>query len=430
MITRTLRQHALAAALALAAAAAAGWGALHALALKTEPCRPPLRHLHPQPRQHAAGTDPQPFAPEPGPAHGETAWSSLGSSELTSSDLRFVPYRYLADELQMPVLAYGHSGFQALGMQLVLAALADDLSPASRVVVMLSPGWFDGEGGLGPDEFKEHANPLLPRLLRQPEGRAELLRWLEAKGDAGVAWSMAAEQAYVFRQRLVDLWTPAHAAPAPEPEHAGPAAAARVVDWDALASQAQGAEQALMANNRYAVRDDFFDKYLRTVPEGGKTAYQPQPLTGRDELRELTALMALLRQRGVDALFIMQPLHLHGVQGPGPIHAGAARGRGAVRALRHALHGHVRRALRSGHAARRAAPGRAGLAARQPEDRRGMSAYDRPERCMKENPVAVAPALPGHAGGRHDPGRHLGQPGQADGDRIPVFEVLEGGPLW
>jgi len=309
MNTLTLRQHALAAALALAAAAAAGWGALHSLALKTEPvpaAAPGLyipnlgNTLHEQTRNLSRLSQ----ALRTG-----DRLVILGSSELTSNDLRFVPYRYLADELQMPVLAYGHSGFQSLGMQLVLAALADDLSPASRVVVMLSPGWFDGEGGLGPDEFKEHANPLLPRLLRQPEGRAEVLRWLQAKGDAGVAWSMAAEQAYVFRQRVVDLWTPAHAAPAPEREREGPAAAARVVDWDALAEQAQGAEQALMAGNPYAVRDDFFQKYLRTVPEGGKTAYLPQPLTGRDELRELTALMALLRQRGVDALFVMQPLH-------------------------------------------------------------------------------------------------------------------------
>ncbi|MNV77996.1 hypothetical protein D3C71_1714620 [compost metagenome] len=64
-----------------------------------------------------------------------------------------------------------------------------------------------------------------------------------------------------------------------------------------------------MTGNRYAVRDEFFNKYLRGIPEGGKTAYQPQPLTGRVELRELTALMALLHQRGVNALFVMQPLH-------------------------------------------------------------------------------------------------------------------------
>ena len=260
MTKRTLRQHALAAALALAAAAAAGWIALHALALRTEAVPPAAPGLHIPNLGNTLEEQTRNLSRLSQALRTGDRLVILGSSELTSNDLRFVPYRYLPDELQMPVLAYGHSGFQSLGMQLVLAALADDLSPASRVVVMLSPGWFDGDGGLGPDEFKEHVNPLLPRLLRQPEGRAELLRWLRAKGDAGVAWSMAAEQ-------------------------------------------------ARMAGNPYAVRDEFFGKYLRTVPAGGKTAWLPQPLTGRDELRELDALMALLRGRGVDALFVMQPLH-------------------------------------------------------------------------------------------------------------------------
>lgn len=309
MFTRTLRQHALAAALALSAAAACGAWAWHSLALKTGPAPIAAPGLYIPNLGNTLQEQTRNLSTLSQALRTGDRLVILGSSELTSNDLRFVPYRYLADELQMPVLAYGHSGFQSLGMQLVLAALADDLSPASRVVVMLSPGWFDGDGGLGVDEFKEHANPLLPRLLKQPEGRAELARWLRDKGDAGVVWSMAAEQAYVFRQRLVDLWAPAYAAPAPEREREGPAAAARVVDWDALASQAQDAEQSQMGGNRYAVRDEFFNKYLRTIPEGGKTAYQPQPLTGRDELRELTALMALLHQRGVNALFVMQPLH-------------------------------------------------------------------------------------------------------------------------
>ncbi|MGV2906677.1 D-alanyl-lipoteichoic acid biosynthesis protein DltD [Achromobacter sp. AGC25] len=309
MFTRTLRQHALAAALALSAAAACGAWAWYSLALKTGPAPMAAPGLYIPNLGNTLQEQTRNLSTMSQALRTGDRLVILGSSELTSNDLRFVPYRYLADELQMPVLAYGHSGFQSLGMQLVLAARAAARSPASRVGVMLSPGWFDGDGGLGVDEFKEHANPLLPRLLKQPEGRAELARWLRDKGDAGVVWSMAAEQAYVFRQRLVDLWAPAYAAPAPEREREGPAAAARVVDWDALASQAQDAEQSQMGGNRYAVRDEFFNKYLRTIPEGGKTAYQPQPLTGRDELRELTALMALLHQRGVNALFVMQPLH-------------------------------------------------------------------------------------------------------------------------
>jgi len=309
MFKRTLRQHALAAALALSAAAVAGWVAWHPLALKTEPVPAAAPGIYIPNLGNTLNEQTRNLSRLSQALRTGDRLVILGSSELTSNDLRFVPYRYLADELQMPVLAYGHSGFQSLGMQFVLAALANDLSPASRVVIMLSPGWFDGDGGLSADEFNEHANPLLPRLLKQPEGRAELARWLHDKGDARVAWSMMAEQAYVLRQRLVDLWAPAYAASAPVQEAEGPAAAARVVDWDALAQEAQSAEQRLMAGNRYAVRDDFFNKYLRTIPEGGKTAYQPQPLTGRDELRELTALMALLRQHNVNALFVMQPLH-------------------------------------------------------------------------------------------------------------------------
>ncbi|WMD20559.1 D-alanyl-lipoteichoic acid biosynthesis protein DltD [Achromobacter seleniivolatilans] len=309
MFSRTLRQHALAAALALSAAAAAGWGAWHSLALKTETVPAAAPGIYIPNLGNTLDEQTRNLSRMSQALRTGDRLVILGSSELTSNDLRFVPYRYLADELQMPVLAYGHSGFQSLGMQLVLAALAEDLSPASRVVVMLSPGWFDGDGGLGADEFKEHANPLLPRLLKQPEGRAELTRWLNDKGDASVIWSMIGEQAYVFRQRLVDLWAPAYAATAPEREREGPAAAARVVDWDELANQAQSAEQSLMTGNRYAVRDEFFNKYLRAIPEGGKTAYLPQPLTGRDELRELTALMALLHQHHVQALFVMQPLH-------------------------------------------------------------------------------------------------------------------------
>ncbi|CAB3713986.1 hypothetical protein LMG3458_03410 [Achromobacter deleyi] len=309
MFKRTLGQHALAAALALAVAVAAGWGACHSLALRTGPAPAASAGVYIHNLGNTLADQTRNLSRLSQALRTGDRLVVLGSSELTSTDLRFVPYRFLADELQMPVMAYGHSGFQSLGMQLVLAALADDLSPASRVVVMVSPGWFDGDGGLGPDEFREHANPLLPRLLRQPEGREQVASWLRDKGDARVAWSMASEQAYVFRQRLVDLWTPAYAAPAPESETVGPGAAARVVDWDALAREAQDAEQAQMARNRYAVRDDFFDKYLQTVPAGGKTAFQPQPLTGKDELRELAALMQLLRNHGVNALFVMQPLH-------------------------------------------------------------------------------------------------------------------------
>lgn len=309
MSRRSLRQHALAAALFLLFAVTAVWMACSALALKTTSVPAAAPGIHIPNLGNNLSEQTRNLSRMSQALRTGDRLVIMGSSELTSHDLRFVPYRFLADELQMPVLAYGHSGFQSMGIQLVLAAMAEDLSSTSRVVVMLSPGWFDGVGGLGADEFKEHANPLLPRLIQQADAWEQMRPWLAEHADAGLIWSMLAEQAYVFRQRLVDLWTPAYAALPPAAEPQGPGAAARVVDWDKLSQEAQLAEQTLMTGNPYAVRDDFFNKYLSTLPATGKKAFAPQALTGQAELRELDGLMALLRKHKVNALFVMQPLH-------------------------------------------------------------------------------------------------------------------------
>ena len=167
MFTRTLGQHALAAALALSVALAAGWGAWHWLALRTGPCAEAATGVYIHNLGNTLEDQTRNLSRLSQALRTGDRLVVLGSSELTSTDLRFVPYRFLADELRMPVMAYGHSGFQSLGMQLVLAALADDLSSASRVVIMVSPGWFDGDGGLGPDEFREHACCASPRAANR-----------------------------------------------------------------------------------------------------------------------------------------------------------------------------------------------------------------------------------------------------------------------
>lgn len=63
----------------------------------------------------------------------------LGSSELSSHDLRFVPYRFFPEELKVPTLAYGHAMFQSYGMVSVLESVADSLTPNTRLVIMVSP---------------------------------------------------------------------------------------------------------------------------------------------------------------------------------------------------------------------------------------------------------------------------------------------------
>ncbi|WP_336729408.1 D-alanyl-lipoteichoic acid biosynthesis protein DltD [Achromobacter ruhlandii] len=232
----------------------------------------------------------------------------LGSSELTSADLRFISYKFMNTELAQPVLAYGHAYFQSLAMYFLLASQERQLSPRSRVVIMLSPGWF-ATRGLNREAFKEHVLPLLPRLVDNPDARAELASWIWQRGNGEIARAAMAEWAYDVRSRLQGQMRqlflgdqagepPATAAPA--------APSSRAVDWAALRTEAAALEHRHMASNPYGVRQDYLDTYLTDLTPERLDAY-PARFDGATELNNLERLMRLLSARGVRALFVLQP---------------------------------------------------------------------------------------------------------------------------
>lgn len=240
--------------------------------------------------------------------HGE-AVVVLGSSELTSADLRFIPYKFLSDELAMPVLAYGHAYFQSLGMYFLLASQEEKLSPQSRVVIMVSPGWFDSRG-LNREAFKEHVLPLLPRLMGHEEAREALLQWWKRRGNAEVARAAVAELGFKLRgqaEQTLRLWRQAAAADAapaapPAPWHR------QAVDWTRLRAEAAAQEAGFMATNPYGVRQDYLDKYLGNLTPDRLLAYSDkfEPAT---ELADLERLMALLARHQAKTLFVLQPFN-------------------------------------------------------------------------------------------------------------------------
>ncbi|MCZ8389614.1 D-alanyl-lipoteichoic acid biosynthesis protein DltD [Achromobacter xylosoxidans] len=231
----------------------------------------------------------------------------LGSSELTSSDLRFISYKSMSTELAQPVLAYGHAHFQSLGMYFLLASQERRLSPSSRVVIMLSPGWF-ATRGLNREAFKEHVLPLLPHLLRSSQARIALATWLRRSGNGDIARATVAEWAYDLRSRLQGqlsrLFLPTQP-PAPPPG-AAPARARPAADWPALRAEAAAIEYQHMASNPYGVRQDYLDTYLADLTPERLDAF-PTRLDGMGELADLERLMSLLSGRGVRALFVLQP---------------------------------------------------------------------------------------------------------------------------
>lgn len=245
----------------------------------------------------------------------------LGSSELSSHDLRFVPYRFFPEELKVPTLAYGHAMFQSYGMVSVLESVADSLTPNTRLVIMVSPAWFASGGQLPRSAFAEHVTgPVWNRLWDKPSTREQLQTWISDNANWGLLWLIANGQVAELKDK-VSLWWNARQEPAPDkprsklsvPAHryvVWPSAARlNAGHWSRLTQEAREVEHKLGGNNPYDVRDDYYKQYLAPLYSPARNEFaNVDPLT-RTELGDLSRLMALLQKRKVKAYFVIQPFN-------------------------------------------------------------------------------------------------------------------------
>lgn len=245
----------------------------------------------------------------------------LGSSELSSHDLRFVPYRFFPEELKVPTLAYGHAMFQSYGMVSVLESVADSLTPNTRLVIMVSPAWFASGGQLPRSAFAEHVTgPVWNRLWDKPSTREQLQTWISDNANWGLLWLIANGHVAELKDK-VSLWWNARQEPAPDkprsklsvPAHryvVWPSAARlNAGHWSRLTQEAREVEHKLGGNNPYDVRDDYYKQYLASLYSPARNEFaNVDPLT-RTELGDLSRLMALLQKRKVKAYFVIQPFN-------------------------------------------------------------------------------------------------------------------------
>lgn len=245
----------------------------------------------------------------------------LGSSELSSHDLRFVPYRFFPEELKVPTLAYGHAMFQSYGMVSVLESVADSLTPNTRLVIMVSPAWFASGGQLPRSAFAEHVTgPVWNRLWDKPSTREQMQTWISDNANWGLLWLIANGQVAELKDKL-SLWWNARREPAPDkprsklsvPAHryvVWPSAARlNAGHWSRLTQEAREVEHKLGGNNPYDVRDDYYKQYLASLYSPARNEFaNVDPLT-RTELGDLSRLMALLQKRKVKAYFVIQPFN-------------------------------------------------------------------------------------------------------------------------
>jgi len=245
----------------------------------------------------------------------------LGSSELSSHDLRFVPYRFFPQELKVPTLAYGHAMFQSYGIVSVLESVADSLTPNTRLVIMVSPAWFASGGQLPRSAFAEHVTgPVWDRLWDQPSTREQMQTWISDNANWGLLWLIANGQVSELKDKLA-LWWHARGEPAPDrPRSKLSVPAHRFVSWPLsarlnsgqwgrLTHEAREVERGLGGNNPYDVRDDYYKQYLAPLYSPARNEFADVDPITRTELGDLSRVMALLQKRKVKAYFVIQPFN-------------------------------------------------------------------------------------------------------------------------
>ena len=264
----------------------------------------------------------------------------LGSSELMQTR-SFMPYRYLPKELGIPVLAIGRGYFQSFAIYEYLSANDRYLSDSTRLVILVSPGWFK-EDSIPFNFFLTYfPAPVLARLLDK-DAVTDLMRdyvtahWsLVEKSSATLslfgpqtnsgaprqrlwAWIRSGtrrlrEQAIGLREQAFTLRTEFDMLLHTEASNSHSTIAAintetRPVapDWEALRRVAQERELAVMTNNPMYVRDDYYTRYLK---DRGRTEYFPAGMDPKGEMQMLETLLRYLQSRHVHALIVMEPLN-------------------------------------------------------------------------------------------------------------------------
>jgi D-alanine transfer protein len=246
----------------------------------------------------------------------------LGSSELSSHDLRFVPYRFFPNELHVPTLAYGHAMFQSYGIVSVLQSVADSLTPNTRLVIMVSPSWFASGGQLPRSAFAEHVTgPVWDRLWDKPSTREQMETWITDHANWGLLWLLANGQASELKDKL-SLWL--HEGFAPRsgssrhtdlevPAHtfvSWPSSAKLSKnDWAEVIDEGRVIEKKVGSNNPYAVRDDYYKQYLEPLYSPARSEFADVDPMSRTELGDLARVMALLQAHKVRAYFVIQPFN-------------------------------------------------------------------------------------------------------------------------
>lgn len=263
----------------------------------------------------------------------------IGSSELTSSHLKGLAQNFFNPEgtKQTQLLAFGHAGFQSLGILSSLAANRELLKSA-RLTIILSPGWFEEQYCKGTSlhsffEFvppnyiykilkdealdsstREHIASYIRKNYDKISRPDEGLRILDKKNNSALEHfvnspfvgfsSMELDQRektdlYLVSQELI-VNTLLRA------KVSGQTFNVPICNWDSLMQNSKKEFVKISSNNNVAVENTYYETWLKGKAKKRLTAVEKEK---NQEYKDLEALVSFLKTSGAKVSFVIMPLN-------------------------------------------------------------------------------------------------------------------------
>ena len=249
----------------------------------------------------------------------------FGSSELLSSNLKFIPQNYFNNDLKIPLRVQGNEGHQDFAILSQLAAYDNDtIKENSRIVILLSPSWFTGnsDNGTKVSKFLEFMYPgMMNKLYFQSnvDDSYKLLINNYVKKNL----NLIKDPSYIYKYSYNEIEEEENFVDKVSKKFImgcfdDKAMKAQPIDYENLVLNYDELKleakkiAALSTNNSYGIADAYFTKYIEPSIKTGDFPYNiivPSELDKNQEYQDLLVLLELLKDYKIKPLFVMQDLH-------------------------------------------------------------------------------------------------------------------------
>lgn len=248
----------------------------------------------------------------------------FGSSELLSTNQKFIPQNYFNNDLKLPLRIQGNEGHQSFAIMSQLATFNNEQTRKNaKIVILISPSWFTGnsDNGTKIPKFLEFMYPgMMNKLYFQSEVDDSYKILISEYVKKNI--NLIKEPSFIYthnfgeyeenfinkeaKKFIIELYDDKYknleAISYNNPN----------LDFENLKKEAKKLVSSSSTNNSYGINNDYFTKFIEPSIKTNSFPYTiiiPEQIDKNQEYQDFLQLLNVLKDYEIKPLFVMQDLH-------------------------------------------------------------------------------------------------------------------------